>query len=179
MDTLKALEARKSVRGYQDRLVERDKLERVAAAANQAPNAGPFQVTVIRDKDYLKQINDNTLAAMKSSGNDFLMSRANLPGYQPLYGTPALALISTPAGPYSQMNAACTATAMTLAAVALGLGSCYVVSPTLALDGKNELSAKLGLPEGFSPACGVLLGYAGEEAYPTHRKAAENINYVG
>lgn len=179
MDTLKALELRKSVRGYQDRAVEQEKLERIAAAANQAPNAGPFQVTVVRDKEYLKQVNNAALAAMKSSGNDFLMSRANLPGYQPLYGAPVLVLVSTPDGLYSLANAACAATAMTLAAVELGLGSCYVVTPTLALDGRNELSAKLSLPDGFKPICGVLLGYAGEDGCPAPREKTANINFVG
>lgn len=179
MDAFKALESRKSVRGYQERAVEQEKLERIAAAANQAPNAGPIQVTVIRDKEYLKQINDVALTAMKNSGNDFLMSRANLPGYQPLYGAPVLVLVSAPDGPYSQANASCAATAMTIAAVDLGLGSCYVVTPTLALDGKNDLSSKLSLPEGFKPICGVLLGYAGSEGAPGHREKTSNINFVG
>jgi nitroreductase len=90
-----------------------------------------------------------------------------------------LALVSAPDGLYSQANAACAATAMTLAAVDLGLGSCYVVTPTLALDGQNELSAKLSLPDGFKPICGVLLGYAGEEGYPAHREKTTNISFVG
>jgi nitroreductase len=127
----------------------------------------------------LQQINGTALAAMKNSGNEFLMSRANLPGYQPLHGAPALALVFAPDGLISQANTACAATAMIFAAVDVGLGSCCVVSPTLALDGGNALSARLHLPGGFKPVCGVLLGYAGKERFPAHGEKADNINFVG
>lgn len=179
METMRALASRASVRGYRGDVVEREKLERIANAGNRAPNAGPMRFTVIADRGYLKEINDATLRAMKESGNAFLMERAAIPGYQPLYGAPALILVSAPPEGYFQHNAACAATAMTLAATDLGLGSCYVVSPTLVLDGANGLSSRLSLSAGYVPVCGVLVGYAGGEAPPApHRGGGDNIDFL-
>lgn len=178
METLQILASRKSVRSYLPQAVEQDKLDAVVAAGNQAPNAGPFQMAVVRDQAYLKQINAAALSAMKNSGNDFLMERAALDGYQPLYGAPVMIVLSAPSEGYGQVNVACAATNMTIAATALGLGSCYVVTPTLALDGKNELSGKLNLPEGFIPLCAVLLGYEGNGGFSSPREKVDNVNYV-
>jgi nitroreductase len=178
METLKALALRKSVRSYKNQPVEQQKLDGILKAGNHAPNAGPFLITVIQNPDYLREINDAALTGMKNSGNEFLMQRAALPGYQPLYGAPYLILLSAPAEGYGMANTSCAATNMTIAAADLGLGSCYVITPTLALDGKNTLSRKLNLPEGFVPMCGVLLGYAGDEGFPAERPAADNITYI-
>lgn len=196
METLSALQARKSVRSYLDREVEKDKLDRILAAGNHAPNAGPFHVTVIRDRAYLAALDAAALEAMKNSGNDFLMRRASLPGYRPLYGAPILLLLSAPEGPYAMANVSCAATAMTVAAADLGLGSCYVVTPTLALKGGNTLDKNvtfdqgkaidggalldiLKLPEGCRPLCGVLLGYAGEETVaPPPAGKADNVTFI-
>lgn len=178
MNTIQALQSRKSVRSYLEKTVEADKLDRIIEAGKHAPNAGAFQITVIKNARMLQEINDRTLEAMKNSGNDFLMQRAAIPGYNPLYGAPVLLLLSVPAGPYAQANAACAATCMTLAATALGLGSCYVVSPTLALDGKNDLSVNAGIGGGYAPSCGVLVGYEKTGSIPPARKADVSVNFV-
>lgn len=178
MDTMQALQSRTSCRSYAGQAVEVEKIEKIVEAGNHAPNAGAFRITVIQDAEYLRQIDTAALDAMKNSGNDFLMERASLPGYKPLYGAPVLVLLSARPGGYSQANVACSATVMTIAATELGLGSCYVVTPTLALDGRNALSQKLGLSEDETPLCGVLLGYAGDGAPPAPRKAPAQINFV-
>lgn len=178
MNTLQAIDSRKSARQYLDQAVEPEKLEAILKTGNQAPNAGPFQMTVIEDRSFIKQINDTALEAMKNSGNDFLQSRAALPGYQPLYGAPVLVVLSAPGGPYAQTNTSCAATNLCLAATELGLGSCYVVTPILALGEKSEYLKKLNLPQDFVPQCCVLLGYCGGDAYQTQRVIPENINYV-
>ncbi|MDR1535561.1 MAG: nitroreductase family protein [Planctomycetota bacterium] len=179
METLAALAKRKSVRDYQNRGVEKEKLAAVIAAGRQAPKAGPVQFTVVREAECLKRLNDATLAAMKNSGNEFLVGRASLPGYQPLYGAPVLILVSAPSGPYARDAAAGAVVAMTIAATDLGLGSCYVVSPVLGLAGEPGLTERLALPEGFAPLCGVLLGYPGGDRFSTPAaEAAENVNFV-
>lgn len=178
METMKALLERKSVRGYLDREVEKEKLSAVVEAGRRAPNAGPIHLTVVRDGAFLREIDAAALEALKNSGNDFLVSRANLPGYHPLYGAPVLVLLSAPKEGYGQVNTACAAAVMTVAAADQGLGSCYVVSPILALDGKNALSKRLALPEGYVPMCGVILGYPGEDKFSHPRELADNVTYM-
>ena len=178
MDTIQALKTRKSVRSYLDTNVSKEDIDKIVESGKNAPNAGPFQITVITNKDLLSDIDTDALNAMKSSGDDFLMQRASIPGYRPLYKAPVLIMLSSPSGPYAQANTSCAATCMTLAATTLGLGSCYVVSPTLALDGKNSLSKKIGISEGNIPMCGVLIGHEGESSIPNSGGVHVDVNYI-
>lgn len=180
MNTLEALAKRKSVRGYTSQPVEQEKLETILQYGNKAPNAGPFQMTVIRNKELLQKINDITLAAMKTGDNDFLRERAAIPGYQPLYGAPVFILLSAPEGGYSQVNAACAVTNMAAVATELGLGTCYVVSALLAFQKEPNLAQKVNLPEGYVPQCGMLLGYEATEQIGggTRTAGLGNVNFV-
>ncbi len=166
MNVSEAILTRKSVRAYLDKPVSGDDLERIIEAGRWAPNAGPFQVSVVRNAEMLQRINDRTLDAMLSSGNELLVQRASLPGYQPLYGAPVLILLSGPGdAPFSAVNAALAAQNMLLEATGLGLGSCYLVSPTLALNAKanRDLTQQAGIPEGYKLQCAVIVGYAAAE----------------
>ena len=178
MDALQAIEQRKSVRRYAATPVEDGKLEAVLKAAGSAPKAGAFHIAVTLNPDLLREINDKTLAYMRNSGNAFLVSRANLPGYQPLYGAPVLLLFSAPAeNPYGVANASNAATSAAIAATAVGLGSCYVGSPILSLAEERALFDKLPFPEGFRPLCGLLLGYGEGEAFAAPKEPFTNIAY--
>lgn len=178
METMQAISTRKSQRSYAAKALGQTELELLVQAAQSAPKAGNFHITVITEPTVLQELNDKTLQAMKESGNEFLMSRAALEGYQPLYGAPALLLLSAPAAePYAAINTACAATTITIAATGLGLGSCFVISPTLALAADTELGVKIGLPAGYAVICGMLAGYAEGEKFATHKNALNNVNY--
>jgi len=166
MTITEAIAQRKSLRAYLDRQIPADDLDKIIEAGRCAPNAGPFGISVIRRADLRKKVNDRTLDAMIHSGIEFLQQRAALPGYQPLYGAPMLILLSAPDNsPYGALNAALAAENMLLEATARGLGSCFLVSPTLALNGaKNgDLAREAGIPEGYSLTCAVIVGYAAAE----------------
>ena len=62
--------------------------------------------------------------------------------------------------PYS--NAAVIVENMSLAATDLGLGSCLIWGCIAGLNQKPELVARLGLPEGQVPSCGLVLGETAE-----------------
>ncbi len=178
MNTLEAIRARKSVRSYKQSPVEAEKIEQLITAANNAPTTGTLHISVVENKNILKSLNDTVLSAMKNSGNDFLVGRASLEGYQPLYGAPVLLLFSAPEGaPYTEAAASCAAANITVAATELGLGSCYVISPLLGIKANPEFGKQIGIPEGFVPVCGVLAGYSGGDAFGTSRSTACSINY--
>jgi nitroreductase len=164
METIQAIESRKSVRDYLPKPVEENLLEILIKAGRGAPKAGGFHISVITDAGTIKKIDDKTLSIMKN-GTGFMKERAELEGYRPLYGAPVLFLISSPEIPFRETNAACAATAITIAATALGLASCYVVSATLAFKDDSSLGKLSGIPEGFSPVCGVIVGYGGGEKF--------------
>jgi len=120
---------------------------------------------------------------MVHSGNAFLQQRASLPGYQPIYGAPVLILLSAPTNaPYSAVNTALAAENMLLEATGLGLGSCHLITPTLALNGENnrDLAREVGLPDGDVVQCAVIIGYAAAENKFTasERTKKGSVNYV-
>ena len=142
MNVSEAIGKRESVRAYLDKPVPADDLTKIVEAGQWAPNAGEFQISVIRNEGLRQRINDLAYDAMVNSSIEFIKQRASLPGYQPLYGAPVLILLSGPTeAPYSAVNTALAAENMLLEATALGLGSCYVISPSLALNAETTSNA--------------------------------------
>ena len=171
---------RKSVRAYLDRPVNDADLQTVVEAGRWAPNAGPFHVTVLRNPELKRRLDDATHKAMLDSGMEFLRMRASLPGYRPLYSAPVVILLSGPAGPYAAVNCALAAENMALQATASGLASCFIVTPGLALGADAALAAEVGLPEGHAFQCAVLLGHAAAEDPYTkpEREPKGTVGYV-
>ena len=166
MNVSEAIFTRESIRAYLDKPILAEDLEKIIEAGQWAPNAGEFQISVIRKGELRKRINDATHDKMVHSGIEFLQKRVSLPGYQPLYGAPILILLSAPTeSPYSAANTSLAAENMLLQATELGLGSCYIVSPTLALNdsGNISLAQEAGIPEGYKLQCAVIVGYAAAE----------------
>jgi len=183
MNISETIAKRKSVRAYLDKAILADDLAKIVEAGRWAPNAGPFQISVVGNSDLRQRINDRTLDAMIHSGNEFLQQRASLPGYQPIYGAPVLILLSGPPdAPHSARNTSLAAENMLLEATGLGLGSCHLVSPTLALNGQKnrDLARETGIPDGYTVQCAVIVGYAAAEnrfsVGERTRKGA--VNYV-
>jgi len=184
MNVSEAIAKRKSIRAYLDKSVPEDDVAKIVEAGRWAPNAGPFQISVIRDAGLRKKINDRTLDGMIHSANEFLQQRAALPGYQPLYGAPVVILLSAQADvPHSLRNTSLSAENMLLQATGLGLGSCYLVSPTLALNGEknHDLAREAGVPDGYAVQCVIIVGYAAAENKFTasERNRKGSVNYVG
>jgi nitroreductase len=183
MNVSEAIAKRKSVRAYEEKPIPADVLKRIIEAGQWAPNAGPFQISVIQNTGLRQKINDRTLDAMIHSGNEFAQKRASLPGYQPIYGAPVLVLLSAPAdAPFSAVNTALAAENMLLEATGLELGSCYLVSPTRALNGESnqDLAREAGVPKGYAVQCAVIVGYAAVENKFSlgERSKRGTVNYV-
>lgn len=177
METFEAINLRKSVRGYQEKQICDEDLEKILDVANKAPNAGAFHITVVQNPEFIREINDRTKENMLAS-EGFMKERASIPGYEPLYGAPTLIVLSTPEVPFSEINVACSITTMSIAATDLGIGSCYVVSPIQTLVEDYYLE-RLELPEGFVPISGLLLGYESENGIPgTPKEEIDNINCI-
>ena len=61
MNISEAIAKRKSVRAYLNKPVLADDLAKIVEAGRWAPNAGPFQITVVRNAQLKHKINDRTL----------------------------------------------------------------------------------------------------------------------
>ena len=178
MSIAETIAQRKSIRAYLDKEVAADDLAKIVKAGQWAPNAGP-----IRNPDLLQRINDLTSQAMLASGNDFLIERASLPGYQPLYGAPVLIILSGPTdAPNTALNVATAAENMLLQATELGLGSCFLRSPAFALNAEENraLAQEAGIREGCLMQCAVIVGYTADEDKfrRAERVARGTVQYV-
>ncbi|MEG2213898.1 MAG: nitroreductase family protein, partial [Clostridiales bacterium] len=142
------------------------------------PKSGEISLVAIENIAFLQELNQQTLEYMLHCGNDFLESRAALPGYQPLYNAPLLIVVAAAQdNPYGQASAACAATNMAIAASELNLGSCVVASPIPILRQNQTLLAKLKLPEDLLPQCGLLAGYSGGEKFTAANKFPAKVIY--
>ena len=172
MTVKEAVNVRKSVRSYTGEALEQDALDALLLAAKSAPVAmGKYEnihLTVIRNKELLDELDKNAAEFFGDSS------------IHPLYGAPALILISGPTSDrMSVPNAAFIIQTMALRAVELGLGQVDIYGAIAALGGKDALIEKLGLPEGFSPLAALAVGKS-DETYTARDIPADRIgvNYV-
>ena len=183
MDVSQAIRKRKSVRAYLNKQVAAADMAKIIEAGRWAPNAGTFHISVVRNVEVQQRINDRALDSMVRSDSTFLQQRASLPGYQPLYGAPVLILFSAPSKtPFSAVNTALAAENMILEATSLGLGSCFLATPTLVLNGENGhgLAHEAGIPDGNEVLCALVIGYpAAEDPFTSgERKMKGSVHYV-
>lgn len=174
MNTMDAIYARRSTRKYNDRPVEREKLKAIAEAGNQAAIAGKLEFAVITRRSALDMLQSAAKNIMLRSGNDFLVKRANTPGFEVLYNAPAAIAVIADAAEDPQAagmntaNAACAAENILLAATELGVSSCYTVSSTLGFA-DPEVRNEVGVSEGKAVICIIALGYSDDKPEPKKR----------
>jgi nitroreductase len=167
MNVLAAIEARQSIRAYQVKPIEPAKLEAVLNAANRAASAAnlqAYQIHVVR-RPALKQ----ALVAA-AAGQQFL---AAAPVVLVFAVDPARSAAKF--GPRGEqvycMQDACAAVCNAmLAAVELGLGTCWVDAVDEALAGKA-----LGLPAGQRAAVFLPVGYPAESPPRTPRRPLADL----
>lgn len=178
MDALEAIAKRKSVRSYKKEQISDKELEAILEAGKSGPGGGAYHISIIQKPELLKKINDVTKKAMLG-GNDFSKSRASLPGYEPLYGAPTMLILSA-GDPNGIANTSCSAENMLIAATALGLGSCYLMSPRGAFAGEEgaALAKECGFPDGYQMNCAVIVGYQDGEAFASSAQKIRTVHYV-
>lgn len=179
METQAAIKNRHSIRSYQDKPIPEKKLQAVVDAADSAPFAGPFHITVVLDKAVLQTLDSLTIQAMKNSVLQFLRDLAETPGFKPLFDAPAMLVFSVPeSNPYGMANCSAAATAGALMATDLYLGSCFAVTPTLALNENPTICKQIGIPDGYKPLCTLMLGEMDDPNKNRHpRNLGNNVNY--
>lgn len=181
MNVIEAIKSRKSVRNYNTKVVEQDKIMELVKAGNLAANFGDIYITVIENHEFLDGISEEAVIMMKNSGNEFAAKKASIPGYSPLYGAPILIVLSAKNGNdtmgFNMASISCASENILLAATELGLGSCFVMAPIMAFK-NTEILVKLKIPEGYIPLVGIVIGYTDEKLEHTLREEKNNVNYI-
>lgn len=159
------LKTRRSVRSYQEKPVEEEKLNAVLEAGTFAPTGKGMQSPVIvavcspEDRRAVQELN--------------CMARGGT--HDPYYGAPVILLVlADPSRGTCVEDGACVLTTMMNAAHALGLSSCWIHGERemFELPEGKALLKKWGLPEDLRGVGSLALGYGnGEAPQPKPRKA--------
>lgn len=184
-EVIKNIQARRSIRFYEDRPVSDADIETLLDCAKIAPNAlnrQSWHFTVLRDRALMDEISEANKAIALASGIPEVIEKANDPDYDNFRTAKTAILISAAdADSYGVADCANAATVITLAATSLGLGSCYIASYSRALKepGYAHLLARLKLPAGYTPCFAVCLGYTREQPKPRKPLKPDSVNYIG
>ena len=162
MDVYEAIRARRSVRAYEDKPVEEDKLQRILDAGRLSPSARNRQerkFIVVRDADLRKRIANDVCEQpwmAKAAVTIAVVGTADYTMY-----------CEVPADP---VDCAIAIDHMTLAAVAEGLGTCWI-------GHFDQSSAKelLGVPDECKIIELLTLGYAADAPAARSRKSLDDI----
>jgi nitroreductase len=166
-EVLDTIARRSSCRAYLRKPVPADVLARIADAGLRAPSAvdrQPWRVIVVSDAGLIADIEAAGLEVLRAadpSGFERIQGR----GGRLLYGAPAMIVLAEQpvTGAYSaDLDIGILASHIALAATSLGVNSCIAAMPRVALEASNgpQLRQRLRIPEGFTFALSVLLGYA-------------------
>ena len=174
MDLIQVLETRRSIRRYEDRGVDRTLIEKLITLATQAPsamNAQPWAFAVITDKQKLEEYSTQSKALLLDTMDQhplFQRYRAALSrkAFNIFYNAPVLIVIyAKPEGPVPEADAC-------LAAHNEGLGTCWIGFSRDFLN-SSELKAELGIPDEYTAAAPLVLGYAAIDHPAVPRKDPE------
>ena len=167
MNTLDAIKARHSTRGFSDKQIPDADLEKILFAGGQAAVGGAdfksLKLYAVQDPELLKAI-DESSAKMR-------------PGSHPLYGAPTLVVLASKESILKNIeftNAGCVIQNMMVAAADLGIDSIYLWMSMYGINNDPELVKRLGFPEGFTCVGTMALGYAAKE-FPKVKAAEQRI----
>ncbi len=165
MDLMEAIKTRRSIRKYKETPVPENLLKEVLNAARLAPsadNAQPWKIIVLRDVQAKQRV------TQACNGQKFLVQA---PVVLVLCGIPEEAF-PTVGGYMSShvIDATIALDHLTLAARALGLGTCWV-----AMFKEDRVREILGIPEDVRVVAVSPLGFPDETPERTPRKNLEEL----
>lgn len=143
MDVFEAVQERHSIRNYQDKPVEREKLEKILEAGRLAPSAKniePWHFIAVTDPEKRKVLSGGTWAKFLSQSPLVIVACGDKKASPDWYA----------------IDVALAMENMVLVATSLGLGTCCVGS-----FNEKEVKTVLKIPENFEVLIMLAVGYPG------------------
>ena len=155
---LDLLKTRRSIRKYQNKQVEKEKIDAIIKGALMAPsskNRKPWEFIIVEDKEKLEKL-----------------SQCRENGSQLLAGAPLTIVVAVDGEPYDVWieDASIAAIIMQLTAHSLGLGTCWV--HVRGRQYKDDITSEayikkiLKIPDSPKILCMIAIGYPDEEKAP-------------
>lgn len=171
-EIIKAIKERRSIRAYEDKPVEKEKINQILECGMWGPSAKDEQkwyFTVITNKGIMKKISEMRMKAITDK-DAWIKRRAQTMEDPILYNAPLYIVITAPEDyKWADIDGTIAAHDMILAAHSLGLGSCYIGTIKLLKD-DEEFKKLLQVPEGHKIIITMVFGYAKENPEPKERK---------
>jgi nitroreductase len=165
---MEAIDARRSVRSYAPRKIDKATINQLLAAAVRAPTAmheEPWVFAIVQDVALLKRLSDRAkgffvqeLHHAKLHRGSHALDTFTQPDFNVFYNSSTLIVICADAtGPFVVADCWLAAENLMLAACAMGLGTCVIGS---AVSGINdpEMKAELGIPAGVTAVAPIIVG---------------------
>ncbi len=166
MNVTEAINARRSIRKFLDKPVEKEKIEQLLRAAMQAPSATneqPWEFIVVENKDTLEKL---------SHAHQYAMAMKN--------GTLAIVCLANKKYFVSdrlwQQDLSAASENILLEAVELGLGATWMAIATFE-DRMEYIKNLFSLPDDLIPFNMIILGYPAKEKGYEDRFKPERVHY--
>lgn len=169
--------ARRSIRKYTTRPVEREKLQRILQCGINAPsglNKQPWEVRVVDNAAYIDSLTALYVKANPKAAED--------PAFKNMFrNAPAVIFIASPSDGSGQFDCGLLGENMMLAARSLGLGTCCLGGPIRFMKEAPEAAPyleKLGFSEKYTLLYAIAVGYPDEapEARPRDESKARFVD---
>jgi nitroreductase len=157
VEVFEAIAKRRSIRAYKNVPVAEDALAKVLEAARVAPSAGnrqEYRFIVVRDEAVRK-------ALVPACNNQTFVGEA---------GVVIVGCATDPQRRYAGVDVAIAMDHMSLVAVSLGLGTCWIGAFS-----EEKVKQVLDIPEGASVICLMPLGVPAAEGVMRNRKSKEEL----
>lgn len=157
MEVFEAIKIRRSIRSYQDKPVEKEKLDKLLEAARLAPSAKnrqEWRFIVVTDREKREKLVD------ACKGQKFV-------GEAPVI---IVGLVDPSTSRWYKVDIGIAMEHMVLEAVELGLGTCWIGAFY-----QEKLKELLGIPEEKEVVALLTVGYPKEEVEPRPRKSIDEI----
>ncbi len=175
--TIDVILSRRSVRVFDERPIEEDKIKQLLACAIYAPSAKNKQnwhFSVITNQSVIEKMNQLTLLGMEKLG---IEKEAN---YHVFYHAPLVVVLSSVIEGYSEINAGCAIENMAIAAKALGFDSCIIGQTRYMYHQGNKIDINrlIKIPVGYDHDLAICFGYPLEDN-PLPKPRKENlVDYI-
>ena len=157
-EVMNSLLTRRSVRKYEDRPVEEEKLNEVIKAGLYAASGGGRQSSIIiavTDREMVKKLSAMNAAVLGKEGID------------PFYGAPAVLIVLAGKNAHTGVeDGSLTLGNMMLAAYDLGLGSCWIHRAKEMFEGEEgkKILKDLSVEDEYTGIGNLIIGYPAEGA---------------
>lgn len=195
---IKNIKQRRSIRKYKNKKIPKRLIEEIIEAGRYAPsshNSQPWRFIVITEKKKINELSEyikNWFKKRLKLGylvgffnkkikNELEAAKKRLVKEDLFfYNTPLLILICAKPKRFVEVDCACAAQNMMLAARSLNIGSCWIGFADLVINKNRKLMASLGIPEDHKIISHLIFGYPTKfpEKAMERKKEADVIRWI-